>query len=88
MQRIEAKSVDEALKEACRVKGVSLEELKYYVIEEKPGGLFGIGSKGVVEAFTYNDVQQFLEEYISTYFRNINMPVEVIVNRIQDRHQR
>ena len=84
MQKFEAKSVDEALKEACRVKGVSLEELKYYVIEEKPGGLFGIGSKGVVEAFTYNDVQQFLEDYVSTYFRNINMPVEVIVNRSED----
>ena len=84
MQRFEAKSVDEALKEACRVKGVSLEELKYYVIEEKPGGLFGIGSKGVVEAFTYNDVQQFLEDYVSTYFKNINMPVEVIVNRSED----
>ena len=84
MQKFEAKSVDEALKEACKVKGVSLDELKYYVIEEKPGGLFGIGSKGVVEAFTYNDVQQFLEEYVSTYFQNINMPVEVIVNRSED----
>ena len=84
MQRFEAKSVDEALKEACKAKGVSLDELKYYVIEEKPGGLFGIGSKGVVEAFTYNDVQQFLEEYVSTYFQNISMPVEVIVNRSED----
>ncbi len=81
MQKFEAKSVEEALKEACRVKGVTLDELKYYVIEEKPGGLFGIGSKGVVEAFTYNDVQQFLEQYVSAYFNNINMPVEVIVNR-------
>ena len=84
MQRFEAKSVEEALKEACRVKGVTLDELKYYVIEEKPGGLFGIGSKGVVEAFTYNDVQQFLEQYVSAYFNNINMPVEVIVNRSEN----
>lgn len=84
MQKFEAKSVEEALKEACRVKGVTLDELKYYVIEEKPGGLFGIGSKGVVEAFTYNDVQQFLEQYVSAYFNNINMPVEVIVNRTEN----
>jgi spoIIIJ-associated protein len=84
MQKFEAKSVEEALKEACRVKGVTLDELKYYVIEEKPGGLFGIGSKGVVEAFTYNDVQQFLEQYVSAYFNNINMPVEVIVNRSEN----
>ena len=34
MQRFEAKSVDEALKQACNAKGVSLEDLKYYVIEE------------------------------------------------------
>ena len=84
MQKFEAKSVEEALKEACRVKGVTLDELKYYVIEEKPGGLFGIGSKGVVEAFTYNDVQQFLEQYVTAYFNNINMPVEVIVNRSEN----
>ncbi len=84
MQRFEAKSVDEALKQACNAKGVSLEELKYYVIEEKPGGLFGIGSKGIIEALTYNDVRQFIEEYITTYFNNINMPVEVIVNREED----
>ena len=84
MQKFEAKSVEEALKEACRVKGVTLDELKYYVIEEKPGGLFGIGSKGVVEAVTYNDVQQFLEQYVTAYFNNINMPVEVIVNRSEN----
>ena len=84
MQRFEAKSVDEALKQACNAKGVSLEDLKYYVIEEKPGGLFGIGSKGIIEAFTYNDVRQFIEEYITTYFNNINMPVEVLVNRDED----
>ena len=84
MQKFEAKSVEEALKEACRVKGVTLDELKYYVIEEKPGGLFGIGSKGVVEAFTYNDGQQFLEQYVTAYFNNINMPVEVIVNRSEN----
>ena len=84
MQKFEAKSVEEALKEACRVKGVTLDELKYYVIEEKPGGLFGIGSKGVVEAFTYNDVQQFLEQYVTAYFNNINMPVEGIVNRSEN----
>ena len=84
MQRFEAKSVDEALKAACKAKGVSLDELKYYVIQEKPGGLFGIGSKGVIEAFTYNDVQQFIDDYISTYFKNINMPVEVIVNKTED----
>lgn len=84
MQRFEAKSVDEALKQACNAKGVSLEDLKYYVIEEKPGGLFGIGSKGIIEAFTYNDVGQFIEEYITTYFNNINMPVEVIVNRDEE----
>lgn len=84
MQRFEAKSVDEALKQACSAKGVSLEDLKYYVIEEKPGGLFGIGSKGIIEAFTYDDVGQFIEEYITTYFNNINMPVEVIVNRDEE----
>ena len=84
MQRFEAKSVDEALKQACNAKGVSLEDLKYYVIEEKPGGLFGIGSKAIIEAYTFNDVRDFIESYLKQYFDNIGMNVELIVNKLDD----
>ena len=84
MNRYEAKNLDEALRIACEDKHVSLEELKYTVVEEKAGGLFGIGSKAVIEAYTLNDIRDFINDYLEQYFSNINMEVEIIVNREED----
>ena len=60
MKKYEAKNLDEALKAAAADKHVKIEDLKYYVLEEKPGGLFGIGSKAIIEAYTFNDVRDFI----------------------------
>ena len=84
MKRYEAKNLDEALKAACEDKHVALEELKYTVLEEKAGGLFGFGSKAIIEAYTMNDIQAFITEYLEQYFSNIGMKVDVIVNREED----
>lgn len=84
MKKYEAKNLDEALKVAAADKHVSIEDLKYYVLEEKPGGLFGIGSKAIIEAYTFNDVRDFIEDYLKQYFDNIGMEVELIVNRLED----
>ena len=84
MKRYEAKNLDEALKAACEDKHVAIEELKYTVLEEKAGGLFGFGSKAIIEAYTMNDIQAFITEYLEQYFSNIGMKVDVIVNREED----
>ena len=84
MQKYEAKTLDDAIAKAATDKNVSTEEIKYYVVEEKQGGLFGIGNKVVIEAYTWNDVRDFLEDYLKQYFDNINMPVEIIVTQNED----
>ena len=84
MKKYEAKNLDEALKAAATDKHVKIEDLKYYVLEEKPGGLFGIGSKAIIEAYTFNDVRDFIESYLKQYFDNIGMNVELIVNKLDD----
>ena len=84
MKKYEAKNLDEALKVAAADKRVKIEDLKYYVLEEKPGGLFGIGSKAIIEAYTFNDVRDFIESYLKQYFDNIGMNVELIVNKLDD----
>ena len=84
MKKYEAKNLDEALKAAAADKRVKIEDLKYYVLEEKPGGLFGIGSKAIIEAYTFNDVRDFIENYLKQYFDNIGMNVELIVNKLDD----
>jgi len=78
MKKYEAKNLEEALKAAAQDKHVSVEELKYYVLEEKAGGLFGIGSKAIIEAYSVNDIQEFIESYLKQYFDNLGMGVELI----------
>lgn len=84
MKKYEAKNLEEALKAAAQDKHVSVEELKYYVLEEKAGGLFGIGSKAIIEAYSVNDIQKFIESYLKQYFDNLGMGVELIVNKLED----
>lgn len=84
MNQVEGKTLEEALRNAAEEKKVPVEDLKYYVVEEKLGGLFGLGSKTVIEVYTANDVQAFIEEFLLKYFDNLNMPVEVLVNRDEE----
>ena len=81
MKKYEARNLDDAIRAAANDKHCSAEELKYFVLEEKAGGLFGIGAKAVIEAYCIDDVEQFIDEYLTSYFNNLNMPVDVIINR-------
>ena len=80
MNRYEGKTVDDAVRAACDDKHVTADKLKYTVIEEKQGMLFGIGSKAVIEAYCPADIRDFIQQYLEKYFSNIGMPVEVITN--------
>ncbi|MBR0385822.1 MAG: KH domain-containing protein [Erysipelotrichaceae bacterium] len=84
MLKVEGKNLEDALKNAAEKKGVTVEDLKYFVIEEKAAGLFGIGGKTTIEVYTMGDIQQFIEDYLQTYFRNLNMDAEVTVTRNED----
>ncbi|MDI9540657.1 MAG: Jag N-terminal domain-containing protein [Bacillota bacterium] len=79
MNRYEAKTVDEAIELACADKRIAKEEINYFVIEEKPGGIFGIGAKAIIEAYCNKDIEDFIFEYIRQYFENINMGCEILI---------
>ncbi len=84
MNRYEGKNLEEAIAVACRDKGVESSELVYYVVEEKAGGLFGLGSKAVIEAFAQKDVEEFIVSYLEQYFRNINMNCDILIKKEDD----
>lgn len=84
MNRYEAKNLEEAIELACAEKRVSKEQLNYFIIEEKPGGLFGIGAKTVIEAYCIQDIEDFIVDYIQQYFENINMGASVIIESNDD----
>lgn len=84
MMRVEGKTLEEALQNAANEKKVEVEDLKYYIIEEKQAGLFGLGGKTIVEVYTLGDIQLFIEEYLQKYFDNLNMPVELFVTKNED----
>ena len=84
MNKYTAKSKEEAIKLAALEKNVSEEEIIYFVLEEKSGGLFGIGAKTVIEAYAHKDISDFIVEYIQNYFNNINMKCDIAIEDKND----
>lgn len=70
--RFSGKTLEEALANACRAKGVETEDLTYTITEEKAGFL-GIGRTVEIECWCAEDIKQFLKDYIQTYFDNAQM---------------
>ena len=76
MDKFVGKTKEEALLNAAKAKGCSVEDLTYVVTEEK-AGIFGIGSKVEIEAYYDGDIEKFIVDYLKTYFEGINMEVDV-----------
>lgn len=78
-----AKTLEELLAIAAEEKGCSVEELEYFVTEEKKGVL-GIGSSVTAEVFTMEDVKEFLFDYLGNFFTNIDQDIEVAIEERSD----
>ena len=85
MKTYTGKSVDEILKSICNEKQCNISDIEYNVIEEKKG-LLGIGSNVTLEAFTSQDVKDFIFDYLGSYFTEMNQSVaiEIIVGKQKD----
>lgn len=85
MNTYTGKSVDEILKNICDEKKCQLSEIEYSIIEEKKG-LLGLGSTITIEAFTSQDVKDFIFDYLGSYFTEMNQSVaiEIIVGKHKD----
>jgi spoIIIJ-associated protein len=80
MKKYTAKNLEELLDKVAKEKGVRVDELTYYVLEEKQGFL-GFGAQVTAEVYCLNDVSEFLKTYLETFFKNIEQSIEVITER-------
>lgn len=78
---VSAKSVNEAITEACRKFGVTSDRLDYEVIEEGSNGFLGIGSKpAVIKAAVKIEklsVEDNAKKFLNDVFAAMNMTVVV-----------
>lgn len=80
---ISAKTVSEAITEACRKLGVTSDRLDYEIVEEGSSGFLGIGSKpAIIKAWVKEEdisVEDKAKKFLDDVFAAMNMTVVVNV---------
>ena len=80
---VSAKTVSEAITEACRKFGVTSDKLDYQIVEEGSAGFLGIGSKpAVIKAAVKVEklsVEDVAKNFLRDVFEAMNMEVAVDV---------
>lgn len=77
---ISAKTVDDAITEACQKLVVTSDKLEYEVIEEGSTGFLGIGSKpAVIKARIKSSVQDTAKDFLKDVFEAMDLTVVVNV---------
>lgn len=84
MKTYTAKTLDDLLANVASEKGVSVEDLTYFVTEEKSGFL-GFGSSVSAKVYANDDVAEFIEDYLYNFFKNLNMEASMQVSMEDDR---
>ena len=75
-----AKTVDDAITEACQKLTVTSDKLEYEVIEEGSSGFLGIGAKpAVIKAKVKDSVADKAKEFLKEVFDAMNMTVVIAV---------
>ena len=75
-----AKTIDDAITEACQNLTVTSDKLEYEVIEEGSSGFLGIGAKpAVIKARIKNSVADNAKEFLKEVFDAMNMVVVIDV---------
>ncbi|MBQ2478736.1 MAG: KH domain-containing protein [Erysipelotrichales bacterium] len=83
MRRLEGKSVEEVVAQYAKEMGIDAKDVNYTVLEEKKG-ILGLGTKVVLELTSDKEVENFLKEYLDTYFKGLEMDVDVDVCKEDD----
>ena len=77
---ISAKTVNDAVTEACRKFGVTSDKLEYEVKEEGTTGFLGIGAKpAIIMARVKNSVEDNVRDFLNRVFEAMNMVVVIDV---------
>ena len=78
MKEYTGKTLDELLAAVAQEKNCSVEELHYFIKEEKEGFL-GIGKEVRAEVYCDRDINEFIVSYLTTFFKGLNMDVDINV---------
>ena len=82
---VSAKTVSDAITEACQKFGVTSDKLDYQVVEEGSNGFLGIGSKpAVIKAAVKCSVEDNAKTFLNDVFGAMNMTVVVDVKYNED----
>ena len=86
---VSAKTVNEAIIEACQKLGVASDRLEYEVIEEGSSGFLGIGSKPAMIKASVKVIEVSLEDRAKTFLNDVfsamdmNVVVDVVYNEAE-----
>lgn len=83
MKQYTGKTIEEVLHKLSLEKNVNVEDITYTVVEEKAGFL-GVGKEVTIEAYTKEDIKDFIYDYLQQYFENIEMDIEMTVEEDGD----
>ena len=78
MRQYTGKNVEEILSKISNEKKVDIADITYNIIEEKSGFL-GVGKEVTVEAYTKEDIKDYIYDYLQLYFENIAMDIEMTI---------
>ena len=79
MIEVSAKTVNDAITEACQKLGVTSDKLDYEVVEEGSSGFLGIGAKSAVikAAVKKSSVEEVARVFLNDVFQAMNMEVVI-----------
>ena len=77
---VSAKTVSDAITEACQKLTVTSDKLEYEVVDEGSSGFLGIGSKpAVIKARVKSSVEDTAKDFLKDVFEAMNLTVVVNV---------
>lgn len=76
MEQYKGKVVEDILKEIAAKANCAVEEVTYTIVEEKKG-ILGIGNSVTIEAYTPEDIKEFIFNYLGNYFTGLNQGVKI-----------
>ena len=75
-----AKTVDDAITEACQKLSVTSDKLEYVVVEEGSSGFLGIGSKpAIIKARVKSSLSDIAKNFLNEVFEAMNLTVVIDV---------
>ena len=83
MKRYSGKTLEDCLAQATKDLGVDAEALRYTKTEEKTGFL-GMGTLVTIDVTGPEDIVAFIQDYLETYFKNIDLDVNVMVKQEEE----